>query len=163
MPMRKRMRIVFGFAAVVAAGLCVGACQAPVSTIERTIAGNPASAYRGMSKDEILACAGAPSSTYGTDVGETLVYHYNGAGPVPSAEKKKKEDSGNILGGRKSSKEWTCSASLVFESGRLARVTYAHRDVVSPYEKKRNPETGEKEYVTPPEPCSFSLPNCVRR
>jgi hypothetical protein len=116
-----------------------------------------------MSKEEITACAGAPASSYSTNSGETLVYHYNGAGPVPSAEKKKKDEGGSILGGRKSSKDWTCSASLVFEGGRLTRVTYAHRDVVSPYEQKRDPTTGKKEYVTPPEPCSFSLPNCVRR
>ena len=82
---------------------------------------------------------------------------------MPSAEKKKKKDEGSILGGRKSSKDWTCSASLVFEAGRLERVTYAHRDVESPYKTKTDPETGKKEYVTPPEPCSFSLPNCVRR
>lgn len=116
-----------------------------------------------MSKEEITACAGAPASSYSTNSGETLVYHYNGAGPVPSAEKKKKDEGGSILGGRKSSKDWTCSASLVFAEGRLTRVTYAHRDVVSPYEQKRDPTTGKKEYVTPPEPCSFSLPNCVRR
>ena len=120
-----------------------------------------------MSKEEIIACAGAPSSSYTRNTGETLVYHYNGPGPVPGAdkkaEKKKKDEGGSILGGRKSSGDWTCSASLVFEDGRLTRVTYAHRDVVSPYEQKRDPTTGKKEYVTPPEPCHFSLPNCVRR
>ena len=147
---------------LVAAAISAGGCQAPVATIERTIAGNPAGPYRGMSKEEIIACAGQPASVYSHNTGETLVYHYNGPGPVPGAEKKKK-DGGNPLEGRKSSGDWTCSASLVFENGRLERVTYAHRDVESPYKKKTNPETGEKEYVTPPEPCSFSLPNCVRR
>ena len=134
-----------------------------MSTIERTIAGNPSRPYQGMSKEEIIACAGNPASVYSHKTGETLVYRYTGSGPVPGAAPKKKENEGSILGGDKSNKDWTCSASLVFEAGRLVRVTYAHKDVVSPYEKKRNPETGEKEYVTPPEPCSFSLPNCPRR
>jgi hypothetical protein len=147
--------------AFMATAMVAGGCQAPVATIERTIAGNPAAPYRGMSKEEIMACAGQPASVYSHSSGETLVYHYSGSGPVPGAEKKK--DSGNPLEGRKSSGDWTCTASLVFENGRLERVTYAHRDVESPYKKKTNPETGKKEYITPPEPCSFSLPNCVRR
>jgi hypothetical protein len=159
----KNMLARLGLVATLAVGLSAAGCQAPMSTIQRTIGGNPAKAYRGMSKEEIIACAGQPASIYSHNTGETLVYHYNGPGPVPSAEKKKKKDEGSILGGRKSSKDWTCSASLVFEAGRLERVTYAHRDVESPYKTKTDPETGKKEYVTPPEPCSFSLPNCVRR
>mgnify|MGYP005847978941 CR=1 FL=1 len=147
--------------AVLAVGLSAGGCQAPVSTIQRTIAGDPAAPYRGLSKKEVIACAGQPAAVYSHNTGETLVYHYNGPGPVPGADQKK--DTGNIFGGRKSSKDWTCSASLVFEQGRLTRVTHAHRDVVSPYERKTNPETGKREYVTPPEPCSFALPNCPRR
>jgi hypothetical protein len=66
------------------------------------------------------------------------------------------------LGKPKSDKSWKCSASLAFEGGKLARVSFAPRDVVSPYEKKKDPKTGEKVYVTPPEPCTFSLPNCAR-
>ncbi len=161
--MRMTMRTFRALPAILAAGLCAAGCQAPLSTIERTISGNPAQPYRGMSKEEIVACAGAPANSYSNGAGETLVYHYNGAGPVPSAEKKKKDDGGSPFGGRKSNKDWTCSASLVFEGGRLERVTFAHRDVVSPYEQKRDPTTGEKKYVTPPEPCNFSLPNCARR
>jgi hypothetical protein len=156
------MRARLGLVAALAVGLAAGGCQAPMSTIQRTIGGNPAGPYRGMSKEEIIACAGQPASIYPHNTGETMVYHYNGPGPVPGAEKKKK-DEGGVLGSRKSSKDWTCTASLVFEAGRLERVTYAHRDVESPYKTKTNPETGKREYVTPPGPCSFSLPNCARR
>lgn len=156
------MRARWGVIAAFLVGLAAGGCQAPVSTIQRTIGSNPAKPYRGMSKEEVVACAGQPASVFSHKTGETLVYHYNGAGPVPSTEKKKRDD-GSIIGGRRSSKDWTCSASLIFEAGRLERVTYAHRDVESPYKTKTNPETGKKEYITPPEPCSFSLPNCPRR
>jgi hypothetical protein len=158
------MRVFRGVLPLLLACLCASACQAPRSTLERALSADPVEPYRGMSKEEIAACAGAPSSSYSTNSGETLVYHYNGDGPVPGANKgaeKKKE--GSSIFTKKSSGDWTCSASLVFEGGRLTRVTYAHRDVVSPYEQKRDPTTGKKEYVTPPEPCHFSLPNCVRR
>jgi len=148
--------------ALLAACFCASACQAPRSTLERALSADPVEPYRGMSKEEIIACAGAPSSSYTRDTGETLVYHYSGSGPVPGTGKKKKEQGASIFS-KTSSGDWTCSASLVFEEGRLTRVTYAHRDVVSPYEQKRDPTTGKKEYVTPPEPCRFSLPNCVRR
>ena len=74
---------------------------------------------------------GRPANVYSHGSGETLVYHYNGAGPVPGAEpKKKKKDDDPFK--RSSGGDWTCTASLVFENGRLERVTYAHKDVVSP-------------------------------
>jgi hypothetical protein len=160
-----------GAIAALAVGPVVVACQAPISSIATSLtAGDPADPYRGMSKEEIIACAGKPASIYPRGSGETLVYHYNGAGPVPgSGEKKapekdkKKKNDGSDLFSRKSGGDWTCTASIAFEGGRLARVTYAHHDAISPYEQKRNPTTGKKEYVTPPPPCAFSLPNCVRR
>jgi hypothetical protein len=156
------MRARLGMIAALVVGFAASGCQAPVSTLQRTIGSNPAKPYRGMSKEEIIACAGQPASVFSHKTGETLVYHYNGPGPVPSTDKKKK-DGGSILGGRGSSKDWTCSASLIFEAGRLERVSYAHRDVESPYKTKTNPETGKKEYVPQPEACSFSLPNCLRQ
>ncbi len=138
-----------------------------MSSIKTTFAADPVEPYRGMSKEQIIACAGKPASMYTRNTGETLVYHYNGAGPVPGAEpkkaeKKEKKEAPSLFGGRKSSGDWTCTASLAFEDGRLTRVSFAHRDTVSPYEQKRDPTTGKKEYVTPPEPCTFSLPNCRR-
>ena len=38
-----------------------------------------------MTKEQVVACAGKPSGSYGTTLGETLTYHYSGAGPVPTA------------------------------------------------------------------------------
>ena len=53
-------------------------------------------AYIGMSKAEVLQCAGQPRSVLPAGGGaETLVYRYNGAGPVPgggSSGKKDKKD-----------------------------------------------------------------------
>jgi hypothetical protein len=137
-------------------------CQSPRSTLERTFF-DPTKPYIGMTKDEVIGCAGKPSSSYATASGDTLTYHYSGAGPVPTAAPAKSEGGAKgPLGKPKSDKTWKCSASLSFESGRLVRVTYAPREVVSPYERKKDPKTGEKVYVTPPEPCAFSLPNCRR-
>jgi hypothetical protein len=148
-------------APLAAASMLFG-CAAPLATIETAMAEDPAKPYVGMTKAEIIACAGTPASTYAHHTGETLVYRYSGAGPVPSAEKKKDDKEGSPFGKRKSDKKWTCSASLVFKGGKLARLTFAHKDVVSPYEQKKDPKTGEKTYVTPPPPCAFSLPNCRR-
>jgi len=149
--------------AVVAVGLALGGCQSPRATFEAAIKGDPAKPYLGMTTDQVIACAGNPSGRYGTTSGETLVYHYSGAGPVPSAAKKERPDKKNPFAKSKSEKNWDCSASLSFEGGRLARVTFAPRGVVSPYAKKKDPKTGEKVTVTPPEPCNFSLPNCTGR
>jgi hypothetical protein len=156
------MRAWRGISALLTAGLSASGCQAPRATLERTIFSDPAKPYLGMSKAEIVACAGTPSGSYAHNTGETLTYHYSGAGPVPSAEKKK-EDSSNPLARPKSDKNWACSASLVFENGKLARVTFAPREVVSPYTQKTDPKTHEKVYVTPPPPCAFALPNCSGR
>ena len=156
-----RMRKTATMLAILAAAACAASCQSPRSTLERTFF-DPTKPYIGMSKDQVIACAGKPSGSYATTAGETLTYHYSGAGPVPTAPPAKSNEEKGPLGKPKSDKSWKCSASLSFENGRLARVTFAPRDVVSPYEKKKDPKTGEKEYVTPPEPCTFSLPNCRR-
>ena len=147
--------------AIWTAGVVVSSCQAPVQTFERTFF-DPTKPYIGMTKEQVVACAGKPSGSYGTTSGETLTYHYSGAGPVPTAAPAKSDEEKGPLGKPKSDKSWKCSASLAFEGGKLARVSFAPRDVVSPYERKKDPKTGEKVYVTPPEPCTFSLPNCAR-
>jgi hypothetical protein len=66
-------------------------------------------------------------------------------------KKKDKKDSG-----------WTCTASLVFENGRLAQVSFAHKDVRSPYDwqKEKNPQKQEAMRNKPLPTCTFSLPNC---
>jgi hypothetical protein len=68
-----------------------------------------------------------------------------------SGKKGKKKDSG-----------WTCTASLVFENGRLAQVSFAHKDVRSPYDwqKEKNPQKQEAMRNKPLPTCTFSLPNC---
>jgi hypothetical protein len=154
------MNAVRGLVAILVAGLSLGACQAPVATFERTMLGDPAKPYLGMTKAQIIACAGTPAGSYPRDTGETITYHYSGAGPVPSAEKS--DAPKGPLGKPKSDKTYECNASLVFEADHLVRVTFAPREVVSPYAEKKDPKTGEKAYVTPPKPCVFSLPNCAR-
>jgi hypothetical protein len=64
--------------------------------------------------------------------------------------------------GAKKDSGWTCTASLVFESGRLAQVSFAHKDVRSPYDwqKEKNPEKQEAMRNKPLPTCTFSLPNC---
>jgi hypothetical protein len=194
------------------AGLCGSALL-----ISAAYAADPAKPYLGMSREEIVACAGEPYAKYksGADA-ETLTYHYSGAGPVPTApgEKKKKESglAGFFPGGDKADKKdkkgkkdkegdasiasdtsdtsdtsaagdtsqprakgsgkkgkkkdsgWTCTASLVFESGRLARVSFAHKDVRSPYDwqKEKDPKKREEMRNAPLPTCTFSLPNCTR-
>jgi hypothetical protein len=155
------MRVVRAMLAILAAGLGASSCQAPRATFERTFF-DPAKPYVGMTKEQVIACAGAPAGRYNTNTGETLVYHYSGAGPVPTAAPKKQDDAkANPFGSKKSDKNYDCNASLVFEGGRLTRVTFAPRLAVSPYETKKNPKTREKVPVEQPKPCSFSLPNCA--
>ena len=65
---------------------------------------------------------------------------------------------------KKDNKDWTCSASLVFESGRLVRVNFSHKDVRSPYQwqaekDEKKAEEMRKEGVPT---CEFSLPRCAR-
>lgn len=126
-----------------------------------------------MTKDEIIACAGEPYARYksGSNA-ETLTYHYSGAGPVPAPpgekdKKKKKDRPGFIFGSDKKNdkskdKDWSCTASLVFEDGRLARVSFAHKDVRSPYawQSEKDPKKREELRDAPVPSCTFSLPNC---
>jgi hypothetical protein len=155
------MRVVRAMLAILAAGLGASSCQAPRATFERTFF-DPAKPYVSMTKEQVIACAGAPAGRYNTNTGETLVYHYSGAGPVPTAAPKKQDDAkANPFGSKKSDKNYDCNASLVFEGGRLTRITFAPRLAVSPYETKKDPKTREKVPVEQPKPCSFSLPNCA--
>ena len=155
------MRAVRSLLTILAASLLVSGCQSPKATFERTFLPDPAKPYVGMTKEQIVACAGRPAGRYNTDTGETLVYHYSGDGPVPQAAPKKDESKQtNPFGKKNSDKDYDCNASLVFEGGRLTRVTFAPRLAVSPYETKTDPKTHEKVPVEQPKPCSFSLPNC---
>lgn len=182
------------------AGLCGSALL-----ISAAYAADPAKPYLGMSKEEIVACAGEPYAKYKSGVeAETLTYHYSGAGPVPAAPGEKKKKEGGLAGffpggdkadktekkdkkdkegdmsaasdasqprakgsGKKSKKNdsgWTCTASLVFENGLLTSVSFAHKDVRSPYDwqKEKNPKKQEEMRNAPIPTCTFSLPNCTR-
>ena len=138
---------------------------------------DPAAPYLGMSIADIIACAGEPHSRFESGPGkETLTFHYAGAGPVP-AEKSKSDDKddkksdknkiSSIFGKnkKKEDKDWTCSASMVFENGQLVRVNFAHKDVHSPYDwqKERDPEKREEMRKEGVPTCEFSLPRCVRQ
>jgi hypothetical protein len=143
------------------------------SLIPVAYAADPAKPYLGMSKDAIVACAGEPYGKYKSGPNaETLTYHYSGAGPVPGppGEKKKKDKPSFSFGDDKKDKKdkkkdggWTCTASLVFEDERLARVSFAHKDVRSPYDwqKEKNPKKQEELRNAPLPTCTFSLPNCT--
>jgi len=52
------MRAVRSLLTILAASLLVSACQAPVQTFERTFLADPAKPYVGMTKEQIIACAG---------------------------------------------------------------------------------------------------------
>jgi hypothetical protein len=74
----KRMRVRLVFAATLA-GLIASALL-----ILSAEAADPAKPYLGMSREEIVACAGEPYAKYKSGAeAETLTYHYSGAGPVP--------------------------------------------------------------------------------
>jgi hypothetical protein len=149
----------------VAAALILAACAGPIPA---AYGADPARPYLGMSREAIIACAGEPHAKFKSGAqAETLTYHYSGAGPVPAPpdEKKKKKSKPSFFDGdkdKKKDKDWTCSASLVFENGRLVRVNFSHKDVRSPYQwqSEKDPKKAEAMRKQGVPTCSFSLPNC---
>ena len=161
-----------------AAGLLVASCANPSATIKEIAYGDPTKPYLGMSKEELISCAGQPYATYPSGATETLTYHYTGAGPVPAdpakSDKKRDDDKANQKGGLMSglkkkddNKNWTCAASFTFLDGRVSKIVFAHRDVTSPYayqsgnsaeERAKNESKGPQEVPT----CQFSLPRCPK-
>ena len=123
-----------------------------------------------MSKEEIIACAGEPYARYQSGAeAETLTYHYSGAGPVPGAPGEKKKEKPSFFGDKKKGdkkkgdKGWTCTASLAFENGRLAQVSFAHKDVRGAYDWQNEKSQKKKEAMRKAEAptCTFSLPRCA--
>lgn len=160
----KAKRIWVGLAAVL-----IAASAGLLLSLSSVGAADPARPYLGMSKEAIIACAGEPHAKYKSgSQAETLTYRYSGAGPVPAAPGKKSEKKKQglslpgVTGKQKGDKGWDCTASLVFESGRLARVSYAHKNVKSPYDwqKEKDPKKQAELRKQPVPTCSFSLPNC---
>jgi hypothetical protein len=176
MDLRDRGRTGLGFVAGMAlAGalsLLLAACAntGPGDAIERITAVDYGQPYLGMSKTEVLSCAGTPRSRIPAGkTTETLVYHYSGAGPVPSGAAEsgdKKKASSPFGGGEKKSKgpKPTCTASLTFEKDVLVRVSYAHMNVRSPYEwqGEDNEAAAERMRKEGVPTCVFSLPRCRR-
>ena len=130
-----------------------------------------AAPYLGMTEAQIIACAGEPHSRFksGAET-KTLTYHYSGAGPVPAekskAEEKSEEKEPESIFSKlkkKEDKNWTCSASLFFQNNKLVRVTFAHKDVRSPYQwqHEKNPEKAERMRREGVPTCTFSLPRCA--
>src|SRR5262245_38453087 len=160
-----------GLFVLVGAGLCAG-------LVTSAPARDPAAPYLGMTKDEIIACAGEPHARLRMGANaETLTYHYSGAGPVPAepakpgekdkSKDKKKSSIADIFGdkkGKKKDKDWTCSASFKFEEGQLVSVTFAHKDVRSPYawQAEKDPKKQEEMRKEEMPTCTFSLPRCSR-
>ncbi len=163
--------------AVAASALALGLClslsgcggASPRQTFTKLTTPDPAGPYLGRSKDDIVACAGAPFGSYKGKDSETLTYHYKGAGPVPAPASakpaEKKTGIGGVFAGAKGQKKddtWECTASLVFENNRLVRVNYAHREVASPYawQSEDDPKKKEEMRTAAPKVCTFSLPTC---
>jgi len=151
------------FQACLTVGICISGIVA---------AHDPTSPYLGMTKSQIVACAGEPHSRFKSGAQkETLTYHYSGVGPVPAekrkaeANKSEEKESKSIFSKfkKKENKNWTCSASLVFENDKLMRVTFAHKDVRSPYQwqSEKDPQKAEKMRKEGVPTCTFSLPRCA--
>jgi hypothetical protein len=159
------------FPASLATLLLTASASLSAALMSAAYGADPAKPYLGMSTEEIVDCAGEPHSRYKSGAeAETLTYHYNGAGPVPGPPGEKKKDKPSFsFGGdkkdkKKGDKDWTCTASLTFENGRLAQVNFAHKDVRSPYawQNEKNPKKQEALRNAPVPTCTFSLPNCSR-
>ena len=150
-------------------GLLVSGCaggSGPEDTYKQLTRVDYGKAYIGMSKAEVLKCAGQPRSRIPAGAtAKTLIYHYSGAGPVPSGGGGDKKKRSNPFSKKKKSKGDTeCTASLVFEKDRLVRVSYAHKNVRSPYEwqSEDDPKKAEAMRRAPLPTCTFSLPRCPR-
>lgn len=164
--------------AILAVGLAglLSACaggSGPEDAYKRLTTVDYGKPYLGMSKAEVLQCAGQPRSRIpaGKDT-ETLVYHYNEPGPVPGANqpapksnsKDKKKSSSPFGGLKKSEGNFNCTASLTFDKEKLVRVSYAHMNVRSPYawQGEDDPEKAEQMRKEGVPTCKFSLPRCPR-
>jgi hypothetical protein len=87
----------------------------------------------GMSKAEILSCAGTPAKSVKSNNIEVLTYSYAGGQP---------------LSGAGVPQQGQCSASFVFQRDRLTRLDYTGR-------------TGG--LATQGEQCGFIVANCINR
>ncbi|MDJ0512380.1 MAG: hypothetical protein QNJ62_02910 [Methyloceanibacter sp.] len=126
---------------------CAGGFSGPEQAIQDLTRVDHGKPYIGMSRQQVMKCAGQPRSRIPAAGGaETLIYHYKGAGPVPGD----------------TPKDAMCTASLTFQGGTLIRVSYSHKKGRSPYawqaEKDPEKQAQMKREGTPT--CVFSLPAC---
>jgi hypothetical protein len=166
---RNFVRLLPSLAATALLGSCATAVEGPADMVNRITASDPTAPYIGMTKAQLLSCAGNPHSHYEGDGTETLTYHYSGAGPVPkpaSSDKDDKKPKGPFggIGGNKDKGDWDCTASFVFEGDKVVRINFAHKNVDSPYawQKIKDPDKAEKAREAGVPTCSFSLPSCPR-
>ncbi|MFD0985915.1 hypothetical protein [Methyloligella solikamskensis] len=128
---------ILAFGAALAGAVSLAGCTHPLDSYERLTAPDLTKPYIGRTKAQIVSCAGEPHSSISKPGGEILIYRYSGAGPVPGG----------------TPKDWSCSASMMFSGDRLQEISYAPKDVESPYT-----ENGKKKPNLPS--CTFSLPRC---
>jgi len=136
-----------GGLAVLASGCAGGGFSGPEQAIKDLTRVDHGKPYVGMSKQQVLSCAGQPRSRIPASGGaETLIYHYKGAGPVPGG----------------TPKDATCTASLTFSDGKLIRVSYSHKEGRSPYawQAEKDPEKAAQMRKEGTPTCVFSLPRC---
>jgi hypothetical protein len=155
------------FAFVVLWALCAslfvsGCALSPTDTVKAWTRDDPTAPYIGKSKAQIIACAGEPYGRYAVGQGENLIYHYDGAGPVPGngglgdkvAKPSKADTKSGPLGSKQSGPKWDCIATFSFDgSGSVQGIVYATRTADSPYTEngRKKPDVAH---------CQFSLPNC---
>jgi len=168
---RTGLRLAAGVALVGTLGLLLAGCASgsgPEDAFKQLTRVDYGKPYLGMTKAEVLSCAGQPRSRLPAAGGtETLVYHYSGAGPVPSGDAGEAKKAGSPFGGKKKKSKGPkpeCSASLTFDKGVLVRVNYAHMNVRSPYEwqSEKSEAAQEKMRKEGVPTCVFSLPRCRR-
>ena len=141
--------------------------------VHRITATDPTKPYLGMTKAEVIACAGQPHSRYPAAGGsEILTYHYSGAGPVPAPTRKatrRKDDKKpkGLFGGRAARRTraiGTAPRASCSTATRVVRISFAHKNVESPYawQKIKDPDKAEQKREEGVPTCTFTLPNCPR-
>lgn len=99
----------------------------------------------GMSKEQVLACMGPPSSRMAE--GKTDVWGYHSGNGRTDVDVASQSAGGMVMGSAVASVRF-CSVQVVMVGGRVVRVNYA------------GPTGG---LLTPGEQCAFAVGNCVRQ
>ena len=82
------------------------------------------------------------------------------------ANKDDKKQTGVFGGasGKKDKANFDCVASFVFDGDSVVRISFAHKNVDSPYawQKIKDPDKAEQKREEGVPTCTFTLPNCPR-